>query len=766
MPNVCIAKWGTHNSIRLFLPELFSTDRKSPFLTQDELAVLYEKGIRPAAERVLDHQAAEWPVTYKDEMFRARSRNGQLAFQTKIIPKVFTDIWAEYLVDFLKCDTDGWGHGILFLHQIRGVKHSSNHNPNSSTVEQEFNNFLNSNHLNLVADLFPDQGCWWIDVGIEIASNTQRCLAWRTDSHYKIVKTICDLSHQVAVRITSPGSSKYTRDMLAHLPGVSGCRISPGVRGQGPHGVKYVQLYTTEKSITYHPERGHYGKFITCIDIIRGKDMAFIDQLYSLYRNAIGTCYSLARLELRVPFSSASDILVDLDEDLLCHSLLSFPPKVIWSVFSLSLLPFFSVGFRQLRAIRALAVKFVLEWQATARPELRAEPRAIVLTAGCCWLLNGLHSAPDQGASSKALMDRILPHITRAGADPDILAHGSPVDDDDLLPISDDEEHGHRSRRASSAETAPSYPYGLVFFRRIDVGPNCPLPNLGKGTPELPDNAFFFFFRSSKVDIYLDLTSSVLVKPTNSLRTQNKSQRTKMYINEGQNPPTNDFNLEARGIRCASPVYYEDESGANDGDDHVNPRTVNVSDPSDPIDVKLTKIWRQFLLDVTSKAPNFRDGARPSYCKLSLAERMVVNQKTYQNSMLSDYFLDCQWKVVENKDWQLIFDRLFPKIGKDLIGKVQNYMSTRYYPAWIALRDAETPEVFNACRKEIKKSFDQLFWMPFAQTDRIWHSRYMASFQRPPPLNRQVPSPLIYINGFSPRWNSRDEGATLVLERE
>lgn len=726
----------------MFLPELFSSDRKSPFLTQYELARLYENVLRPAAECVLDHQAAEWPATYQDEMFRARTRNGQLAFQTKIIPREMGDIWAERVVDFLKYSTNGWGNGVLFLHQLRGVKHSSTHSPDASTVQDKFNQFLQANHFNFAAELNPDQARWWIDVGIEIASSAQRCLAWRTDSHPAMVKNVCDLPDNVANRITRPGSSKYTRDMLAHLPGVSGCRICPGVRGQGQHLVKYLQFYMTDKSIIYHPEKGYFGKYITCTDIIRGKDMAFIDQLYSLYTNAIGSCYSLARLELRVPFSSASNVLINLDENLLRQSLFSFEPEVIWSVFSALLFSYNSLALRHLRALRALAIKFVLEWQAGAAPSLRVEPRAIVLTAGCCWLLNGLHSTPDKGASSKALMDRILPHITRLGADPDILAHGSPAGDNDV--ISDEEEDDQRSNRRSSDGTAPAYPYGLIFLRHIRIGQHPPIPHLGKETLQLPENAFLFFFRSNLQDIFLDITSKGLAKPSNISRNRNKSKRTTLYTNSGQNGPENDFDIEARGIQTARPVRHEDESGGENDDGDP---------PSESMDVRLTRIWRQFLLDVTEKAPNYKAGPDPSYCKLSQTERKLVNEDTYKNTVLSDYFFDCQWKVVGEEDWQTNFNKLFPGIGHNLVGRIQNYKSTRYYPAWIELRRTEPPDVFNACREEINKLFNQLSWMPFAQSDRIWLSRYKREFTRPPPHNHQRPSPVIYVQ-FAPRWNA------------
>ncbi|KAG6898721.1 hypothetical protein C0993_004849, partial [Termitomyces sp. T159_Od127] len=46
------------------------------------------------------------------------------------------------------------------------------------------------------------------------------------------------------------------------------------------------------------------------------------------------------------------------------------------------------------------------------------------------WLVNSLHATPDTEASSKELMDLILPHVNTQGGDPDIFAYKKPGDDE------------------------------------------------------------------------------------------------------------------------------------------------------------------------------------------------------------------------------------------------------------------------------------------------------------------------------------------------
>lgn len=325
--------------VRVLLPELYSDDR-SQNLSQEEQKTFYEKGLLPAMQYLDGDQAAEWPASYDDELFRARGRNGQFSFQTKIVNDFLLDEFGDAIRDCLAHYGCSWGTGLVFLHQIRGVKHSLQHTPNRESAQESLVEFLYQNQLwnpeqnpdtdpveNLTAS---EDSKWWIDVGIEVASSEQRCLAWRTDSHFSVVRAACGLDDRNSQRITSPGSSQYTRDMASHLPGVSGCRITPGIRGAGEFGVKYLQMYTTDKALIYRPEQGHHGKYITPIDILKGKGVSYAQKLYDLYRNAIKDNYSLARLEVRVPLEQSNNALLNISGELLYDSLLSFNRTTWW----------------------------------------------------------------------------------------------------------------------------------------------------------------------------------------------------------------------------------------------------------------------------------------------------------------------------------------------------------------------------------------------------------------------------------------------------
>jgi hypothetical protein len=316
--------------IRALFPGLCA-DGRSPFLTQGEQKIFYEKGLRPAVIELMGPSASDWPPDYESEMFRARGHNGQLSFVTKILPEWHVNLLGDAIRENLKTNEVSWGEGLVFLHQIRGVKNSSQHTPEDDPAQVALEEWLDINSLKQEDLLLGD---WWIDVGLQISSSEEECLAWRTDSHFHLVKEILRIPEHAADRITSISSSKYTRDMTSHLTAVSGCRISPGARAEGQYSVQYLQLYTTDKSVTYRQDKGHHGKFITCRDVLAGKSETYCQNLYQVYLAAMKDNFSLARIEVRVPIAHATSVLLHLQHRSISQWLVSFPRVVWWSVLT------------------------------------------------------------------------------------------------------------------------------------------------------------------------------------------------------------------------------------------------------------------------------------------------------------------------------------------------------------------------------------------------------------------------------------------------
>ncbi|KAG6906448.1 hypothetical protein DXG01_013908 [Tephrocybe rancida] len=732
IPNLCIGKWGTHNMIRVLLPELYN-EQRSPFLTQQEQITFYEKCLLPSVQKLTPNQASEWPPNYASEFFRAQNRRGQLSFTSKFFRAEEVPNLGTTLRESLAENGLTWGTGLIFLIQVRGVKHSTSHSLYSNNAEPALNVFLQQNHL-CPFEIEHSFGSWWIDVGLEVISDQGNSLAWRTDSHFHVVRRLCELEELKAHRITTPGSSKYTRDLVSHLPAVSGCRISPGPQARGNFDTQYLQMYTTDKALTYRVDNSHFGKYLTCSDVLKGKSEKYLHKLYTLYGEASMTTPAFARVELRVPYKNATLVLLDIDDDFVRDSVLSIPTQTWWG----------------LRSYRCLAAASVLQWQMDGPAIHRATELCMQLMAGLVWLLNGLHSAPDIGASSKNLIAGILPHVDRVNADPDILAYGSPTEDDDVR--SDDSsdsdiDDAPRVRTRRDATTLPAYPNGLIFLRQLRIGTGYPVPRLSKGQP-LTEKAFRFFFGTTLEEALDSIYKTVIVQEPHPTRVNNKRKKTMTYFNWGQQTQEPEFSLSQAGYELEPIPRDEGSDIENDGGED--------EDPEATLDTVLTKLWRQGLLDFTSKVPNPRDASIPSYCVIPVADRTTITIDAYSDLSLSAYFRDCQYRVADRKEWSDLFDTLFPPKGKNKQGKtVQNYRQSQYYIQWVKLRDQSDDETFSIIRSEVRKKFNTVVWMPAAKSDRIWATKpEPGRYNKLSGLPDTLPCPQILINPKSlpVRW--------------
>lgn len=277
---------------------------------------------------MLPGDVSDWPPDFQGEMFRAKKHTGRIAYQTKMIPESqVPDLAQEIRLNLLQGGID-WANGFFFTHTVRGVKHSTQHCCDPEAAE------LSLEYLLYMVSLSPaaiEQGEWWVDVGLELLNEDEKCLQWGTSSHSSIVRHVLEISQSDATRITTLGSSKYSRDIASHLMAVSGCRIVPGTQARGPYEAAYFQMYTTDKAITYNPEGRHHGKALTLAEAMGDtQPVPFIEGLDALFRSARTKNASNARVEVRVPYEHASSILINPDMDIFRTSLLAFTRSDWW----------------------------------------------------------------------------------------------------------------------------------------------------------------------------------------------------------------------------------------------------------------------------------------------------------------------------------------------------------------------------------------------------------------------------------------------------
>jgi hypothetical protein len=318
------------HSIHIFFPGLVSNERESPLLTEDEIATFYEKGLRSYIKKFDKERASDWPPDYKSEKFRATKKKGQSSFRNVMLSDWLVK---DFGVNLLKClEENGveWAKDFFFIHTIRGTKNPTAHNLTREGAHNALKVMLKEAFIPPSA---LEDGSWWIDVGLEFHSlhEDPHCLQWMTVSHPHVVQNALDIDARDATRITTLGSTKYSRDLASHLPGVSGFRIEPGPRAKGPYQAAYLQIYTTDKSVTYHPQGHSYAKEVTIWEAMGDKQpVPFLMDLYTTYCKAAKETSSNARMEVRVPITFAEEVLMDIDATVIWKSLISVPREQWW----------------------------------------------------------------------------------------------------------------------------------------------------------------------------------------------------------------------------------------------------------------------------------------------------------------------------------------------------------------------------------------------------------------------------------------------------
>ncbi|KAF8871326.1 hypothetical protein BD779DRAFT_1478302 [Infundibulicybe gibba] len=703
IPNFKFGFWGPRHQIYILFPSLFREDRKKPHLTKEEKAAFYELVLRPAVGSLNEDNISDWPAQYQDEMFRARKQSGHMSYQTKLIGQWELARLPERLRQYANENDVDWAGDFCFMLTVRGTKHSTQHAITAASAEFAYEEFLETSQI--ARDEFRT-GAWWIDVGVEVASQERACLQWSTTSHYHMVKAVLGIDDDNADRITKIGSSKYARDLVSHLTAVSGCRIEPGSRAQGPLSAAYFQMYTTDKALTYAPEKHHHGKAITIEMAMGGKHTCdFILGLYNVYRNSSNENSSNARVEVRVPTDQAKTALRYLTPDVVRESLLAFPRKVWWSF----------------RLYRLMAISRVFKIQAEGSAALRVNPDALLLTIAGVWLINGLHSRPEDRPDMRNLMHAVLPVTDAEGADPNFLAPGWTP----RLREGDDEEDDDEEND-QAVTSRPYIPFGVIFLRRInsDVEP----PRMRHGGHGLRNLAFSRLFHADLEHIKLRYNKPSVIPREVLARTRfvtNKTRHTTTYINLTGEPQPSLFNLSEQGHSLPPP---EVDSGS-DVEEEADERQA----PAGDIDSEITQLWRQFLIDIANKTPNPRGATNGSYLKISTAERLAVTEELYMNDRLSDMWSACQYRISSQKQWETAFDYLFPPPGTQISERVQNYRQCTYFGKWQGISSLSDPATSTAIRNQLREKVFALNWIPHASQDKLWPTSVgMTGFVRLP----------------------------------
>ncbi|KZP14420.1 hypothetical protein FIBSPDRAFT_751783, partial [Athelia psychrophila] len=270
-----------------------------------------------------------------------------------------------------------------FLHEIRGIKGVGEHDPTDTEARWDCLNHV----LEAVDRGAIDTDEWMVDVALEY-SKGGHVMQWLAQGHLGLLRFLLPSvpTDEHLQRIMDRRG--FALDRAAQLGDLAGFRLAVPSAAARADGVTYLNVYSTDKSQTYHLHpsmfRPHYATELigNALPKLRN-DLDEMSKVYAAARGKWGDEDSgspgNARLEIRVPLRGAGDVLVQLPPNVVAASMVAVPTWTWWDF----------------KFTRLTALNYVLTNFERADPEARAWPESLMLGAWVIHCVNALHRRPD-----------------------------------------------------------------------------------------------------------------------------------------------------------------------------------------------------------------------------------------------------------------------------------------------------------------------------------------------------------------------------------
>lgn len=293
------------------------------------MTVIYEKCLRPTIVGLNPVDRSRWPITYSTAMNLYRDQKGKFHFGTVDFPSNLLDKLGPKLLEMFQTQ-DGL-HDAFFVHELRGTKGASHHDPSNAGARYAALNAIF--HLFDMSLVKPED--WVVDIGLEI-QHEGHVLQWLTKGHRRLLQFLLPSSTEHKIDSILASRTQYHCDLSAQLEDLGGFRAHPGSRGKDDK-VYYINTYTTDKCATYqlhdgifkHRQAWHLfpaniGRLV--------KDLERIAEIFQLCGSSpdIGGQEGNARLEIRVPFSLADRVLLQMPDSIIRDTIVTFDCKLFW----------------------------------------------------------------------------------------------------------------------------------------------------------------------------------------------------------------------------------------------------------------------------------------------------------------------------------------------------------------------------------------------------------------------------------------------------
>ena len=358
---------------------------------------------------------------------------------------------------------------------------------------------------------------------------------------------------------------------------------------------------------------------------------------------------------------------------------------------------------------------------------VREWPASLLLGSGLIYMLNGLIYRPSQFSRDVLLIKSLVMHQSIGDLESD---DGGDEDEDGTKPVM--EERGLLF-------------FGTIVFDRVPRASSAALKRL-----DSHEEIAAAYKQPTMGHVQKMFGAIVEVRNKNPTRVSNRSGPTSdiHYIR----PPRPveqqvSFGLEAKGVVAKPPVRMSGQDIDSDSDegDLRNARTLNV-------DKEATGIWEQFPYDIMATAPN-PSNTQDIYLLVSRQQRTEVDIDFFKTTDLRGIFKCIQYKIYTPAMWEKLFDLYFPRRDFHWSPR-QNFKNSRYYSDYRSVVTRLDRHQLERVRREFKKEFDKLKWLPAAEGDRMWSTRYRygSDWERLP--RDALRGPALAINGRYWDWHA------------
>ncbi|KAJ3529717.1 hypothetical protein NM688_g7814 [Phlebia brevispora] len=613
---------------------------------------VYERVIHPAVKAVCPARMAHWPPTFKAAMAKNQDSRGRLHFMSEVVSDEHLEALEKKMELFAR--QSGLGK-IFFVHELRGIKNGTVHDAGDvGGREDAFD--VAMKYLDMTRAKLHE---WHVDVVIEIARE-DHVLLWLKTGRVNLIRIGLPTASVAAVRAFCC-SKQMKSDVVSQLYDLQGCRGRPGYRAGHADGVEWMNIYTTEKALTYQKHAGafrcHSAKDLFPENM--EKLLSDVGTQLEVYREAMGHEDPLTnewvdvqlggiRYEVRVPFEEALDTLGSVTVANFRLHFISLSGPVFWAF----------------KYWRCKAIQYVLQNLYLMPEDARLWNQTLQLGGIQIYMLNALMYRPGEQEWDKDLVIQ-----SAAFSSPPVDAED--VEEDELEP---------------ETELEPMLEdRGAYFLADIVLNQGSNILRLPDSARTLSMAALSRVYNVGMVELSAKFNQLSITRQRDTIRKKRAMQMARhgrtQRVEEAQPEVLDEVplitNLVEMNVTLAPRTTLEGLDVLYDAEREENYQ-LNLLGNGNDIHRELHMIWRQFPIDMVTTSPNGRLRTEPQWITLTAVERGQTKDDLFKGTALP--FRGCHFKRVNAESWSHTFDLLFPPKNQQISeGRWDGFGRCEYY---------------------------------------------------------------------------------------